>query len=256
MGRFMREEIMERSAALFPIVPTPRRRAKQIINIRRLGASLISALPIGLGGAAKQLAAEVIYRRRHLKGVRKARKYRGRERMAMHLGCGNNIKDGWVNIDLNPQADLTLDARERLPFEDNTFRNIYSEGFLEHLDYPRDITKLLSECYRVLEPGGINSFAVPDGEKVLRYYITQQYADFAQAQKKWNPAWCRTQMDHVNYCMRQDGEHRWYYDEETMRLLLESVGFVEIQRREFDPKLDQEVRRVGLMYMQCAKPKK
>ena len=33
-------------------------------------------------------------------------------------------------------------------------------------------------------------------------------------------------MDHVNYMMRQNGEHRWCYDEETMRLLLESVGFV------------------------------
>jgi hypothetical protein len=39
-----------------------------------------------------------------------------------------------------------------------------------------------------------------------------------------------------------------------MRLLLERVGFVEIQRREFDVRLDQEVRRVGTMYMQCMKP--
>jgi hypothetical protein len=54
--------------------------------------------------------------------------------------------------------------------------------------------------------------------------------------------------------MRQNGEHRWIYDEETMRLLLESVGFVEIQRREFDPELDQELRRFGSMYMQCRKP--
>lgn len=61
-------------------------------------------------------------------------------------------------------------------------------------------------------------------------------------------------MDCINYSMRQNGEHRWYYDEETMRLLLESVGFVEIQRREFDPRLDQELRRVGSLYMQCRKP--
>lgn len=106
MARLTREEIMKRSAALFPIVPIPRRRAKQIINIKRLGTSLISALPIGLGAAVKQLAAEVIYRRRHLKGLRKARKYRERKGMAMHVGCGNNIKDGWVNIDLTPAADL------------------------------------------------------------------------------------------------------------------------------------------------------
>jgi predicted SAM-dependent methyltransferase len=220
---------------------------------RRLGSPLIHALPTGLSDAAEQLAAEAAIRKHHLRGLFKARKYRGQRGMAMHLGCGDRIKEGWVNIDLNPAADLTLDLRERLPFADNTFGLIYSEHFLEHLNYPRDITHLLSECYRVLEPGGIHSFGVPDGEMVLRYYIMREDADMAQAQLLENPSWCRTQMDHVNYCMRQNGEHRWYYDEETMRLLLEGVGFVEIQRREFDSKLDQEVRRVGTMYMQCRK---
>ena len=222
--------------------------------IKRLGSSLLSALPVGLGATVKQLALELDYRRRHLNGVLKARKYRGRRGMKMHLGCGHRVKDGWVNIDLNSAADLTLDVRERLPFRNDTFRTIYSEHFLEHFDYPDNIMRLLSECYRVLEPGGIHSFGVPDGEKVLRYYVTREYADFSEAQRKWNPAWCKTQMDHVNYCMRQDGEHRWYYDEETMRMLLGSVGFVEIHRRDFDPEFDQEARRVGTMYMKCAKP--
>jgi hypothetical protein len=95
---------------------------------------IISALPNGLSSAAKQLATEVIYRKRHLEGLLRARKYRGRHGMAMHFGCGNRIKDGWVNIDLRPEADLTLDVRERLPFPDGTFNIIYSEHFLEHFD--------------------------------------------------------------------------------------------------------------------------
>jgi hypothetical protein len=60
-------------------------------------------------------------------------------------------------------------------------------------------------------------------------------------------------MDCINYCMRQDGEHRWCHDEETMGLLLESVGFVEVQRRKFDPELDQEERREGGLFMKCKK---
>jgi hypothetical protein len=103
------------------------------MNMTRVGGPLVSALPIGLGSATKQLALEVIYRKRHLAGMLKARKYRGQRGMAMHLGCGNRIKDGWVNIDLNPAADLTLDLRERLPFPDDSFSIIYSEHFLEHL---------------------------------------------------------------------------------------------------------------------------
>lgn len=91
------------------------------MNIRRLGTSLISALPIGLSRAARQLAAEAIDRKRHLKELLKARSYRGRRGMAMHLACGSRIGDGWVNIDLKPEADLTLEGRERLPFSANTF---------------------------------------------------------------------------------------------------------------------------------------
>jgi predicted SAM-dependent methyltransferase len=233
------------------------------MNIKRLGAPLIRALPTGLREAAQQFAAEVVIRKRHRQGLIKARKYRGRRAMAMQLGSADMIKEGWVNIDLSPTADLTLDLREPLPFPDNTFRIIYSEHVLEHFNYPRDITHLLSECYRVLEPRGIHSFGVPDGELELRHYVTwkntdpaltQAQADADRANLRWGPSWCRTRMDRVNNFMRQSGEHRWCYDEETMRLLLETVGFVEIQRREFDPELDQELRRSGTMYMQCKKP--
>jgi predicted SAM-dependent methyltransferase len=223
------------------------------MGLRRVATPLISVLPTGLRDATYLLLAEVANRKRHIWGVFRARKYHGQHGMAMHLGCGSAIKQGWVNIDLNSPADLTLDVRERLPFPDNTFAIIYSEHFYEHLSYPRDITHLLSECYRVLEPGGIHSFAVPDGEMVLRQYVTQDVPGYAEAHRRWNPAWCKTRMDHVNYCLRQDGEHSWYYDEETMRLLLETVGFVDIQRREFDPGIDQELRRVGSMYMKCTK---
>jgi predicted SAM-dependent methyltransferase len=231
--------------------------------MRRLGTPLIHGLPTDLREAAEQLATEVAIRKRHRQGLIKARRYRGRSGIAMQLGGADKSKEGWVNIDLSLAADLTLDLRERLPFPDNTVRRIYSEHFLEHFNYPRDITHLLSECYRVLEPGGIRTFAVPDGEFALRYYtmrhdpdpaLAQLHADVAQANIRWDPSWCRTQMDHVNYFMRQNGERRWCYDEETMRLLLESVGFVEIQRREFDPELDQKARRFGSMYMQCRKP--
>ena len=48
------------------------------MNIRRLGAPLLRALPAGLREVAEQFAAEVIIRKRHLRGLIKARKYRGR----------------------------------------------------------------------------------------------------------------------------------------------------------------------------------
>src|SRR5207248_8559917 len=129
--------------------------------------------------------------------------------LALHLGCGGQIKVGWINVDVKRGADLTLDIRERLPFSDKSFNVIYSEHFLEHVDYPTDITRLLSECYRILAPGGVFTFGVPDGEMVLRHYVDRTNAECAAAQLKWNLSWCRTHMDHVHDCMRQDGEHLW-----------------------------------------------
>jgi predicted SAM-dependent methyltransferase len=225
------------------------------MGLRSVGNSLLSVLPRGLHEATTHLAYEVVYRERHIVGSVKARKYRGKRGMKMHLGCGNVVKPGWVNVDLNPAADLMLDAREPMPLDDASFVHVYSEHFYEHFAYPRDITHLFREVHRILEPGGTHSFGVPDGEMVLRHYTTNEYADHAAAQLHWNPAWCKTQMDHVNYCLRQNGEHRWYYDEETMRQLLEGVGFTAVKRRDFDAEQDQERRRVGTMYMQCEKPR-
>ena len=86
----------------------------EVMSIARLGASRISALPIGLGRATRQLAAEVVYRQRHLKGLIKARKYRGAQGMGDAPQLWGQIKPGCVNIDINPPAHLTLDVREPL----------------------------------------------------------------------------------------------------------------------------------------------
>lgn len=55
---------------------------------------------------------------------------------------------------VNPDyADLFEVADwHKLPFEDNSFDRII---FLETIGYTWDVDKLLSECYRVLKPGGI-----------------------------------------------------------------------------------------------------
>src|SRR5665647_270204 len=41
----------------------------------------------------------------------------------LHIGCGANVQDGWLNSDYYPQSDciLHLDATSRFPFGDNVF---------------------------------------------------------------------------------------------------------------------------------------
>jgi predicted SAM-dependent methyltransferase len=36
------------------------------------------------------------------------------------MACGATPKPGWINVDLGGGADLTLDLREGLPFDDDS----------------------------------------------------------------------------------------------------------------------------------------
>jgi predicted SAM-dependent methyltransferase len=191
----------------------------------------------------------------HRRGVWRARRLRGRSGLKLHLGCGGKLKEGWVNVDLALSSDLTLDVREPLPFADGSCAVIYSEHFLEHLDYPQPTRSLLEECRRVLEPGGRFSVGVPDTEWPLREYFGLQDDDyFRTARERWHPPWCETRMEQINYHFRQVTEHRFAYDYETLERMLERVGFTEIHRRRFDPALDSEDRRLGTLYVDAVNP--
>jgi SAM-dependent methyltransferase len=121
--------------------------------------------PDGLRSSLQHVWGEIKTLRKHRKGIRQVRKLSGQQHLRLHIGCGPKIKKAWINIDLSPQADITLDMREPLPFLENSCSIIYSEHFLEHLDYPGHANSFLRECYRVLEPGGVFSVGdrIPSG---------------------------------------------------------------------------------------------
>ena len=73
--------------------------------------------------------------------MRKARRYSNATGLQLHFGCGANVKPGFVNIDLSNAADLTLDLREQLPFADGSCSLVYSEHFLEHIEYPNVVRR-------------------------------------------------------------------------------------------------------------------
>jgi predicted SAM-dependent methyltransferase len=191
----------------------------------------------------------------HRIGVGKARTLADRRDLKLQFGCGPHIKEGWVNIDLRSGADIRLDLSKPLPFPNDSTDIIYSEHFLEHIDYPQATMALLAECWRVLKPGGVFSVGVPDTEwPLLEYAGVRKDGYFAIAKKQWHPDWCETDLEHINFHFRQGGEHRFAYDFTTMEKALSRAGFVDIRRREFDPELDTESRRLGTLYVDAVKP--
>ena len=165
-------------------------------------------------------------------------------------------KDGFLNVDLFPGGDITLDLRRGLPFDSDCCKLIFSEHCFEHFDYPEPISFLLGECLRVLRPAGELRFSVPGTEWPLTDYASGADAPYFKAccQHAWHPKDCTTRLEHINYHFRQGGEHRYAYDFETAEKLLRGVGFSDVLLREFDPSLDSKHREIGSLFMSARKP--
>ena len=246
-GAFEAVELQEFEGALLYRIKIDRLLYRLSLQAILMMRNLITT---GLIQAFGNLKIEYRIWRNHCKGVALARKYASHELDKLHLGCGLNRKAGWLNVDLFPPADLTLDLREKFPFPENTFTVIYSEHFFEHIDYPVVAGKFLAECFRVLKSGGLIRLGVPDTEWPLQEYCKVRNDGYYQlAKKTWHPSWCTMEMEHINYHFRQDGEHRFAYDFETLRKVLQIAGFSNVTKTNFDPGVDSESRKIGTLYV-------
>ena len=80
---------------------------------------------------------------------------RTHEVSGLQIGCGVNILDGWLNTDILPRTNqvIPLNAAKPFPFPDHSFNHVFSEHQIQVLSLNRG-RFMLSECYRVLKPGG------------------------------------------------------------------------------------------------------
>ncbi len=210
----------------------------------------------GLRSSLLNVRREIKIFRKHRKGIRLAKEFIGQQSLRLHVGCGSKIKHDFINIDFTSQADIALDMREPFPFLDNSCSIIYSEHFLEHLDYPESTHSFLKECFRILEPGCLFSVGVPDTAWPIAEYSRQRNEGYFRIVKEGgHPSWCQTEMEHLNFHFRNDEEHRFAYDFHTLAHALTKAGFENVQRRDFDPTLDSEDRHLGPLYADASKPK-
>ena len=84
-------------------------------------------------------------------------------RKKLHLGCGSQILDGYVNVDIvgGPGVDLVCDVAQGIPLETARFEEALAVDFLEHVPPTRTIF-VMNEIHRVLRPGGILRAHVPE----------------------------------------------------------------------------------------------
>ncbi|MFA5357640.1 MAG: methyltransferase domain-containing protein [archaeon] len=72
--------------------------------------------------------------------------------MKLHLGCGHNKIEGYVNCDISPtvKPDRIVDLENPLPFKTNSIEEIICINAIEHLGNPEI---LIEECWRVCRNG-------------------------------------------------------------------------------------------------------
>lgn len=94
--------------------------------------------------------------------------------MKLNLGCGDDLREGYTNLDLyNTNADIIWDLTKfPYPFDDDTFDYIFSKHVLEHLWV--DNVRVFDELMRISKPGGVVHLLLP-------YYNSEGAAGFAHA---------------------------------------------------------------------------
>ena len=90
----------------------------------------------------------------------------------VNLGCGNVWHSAWRNFDLDPQHPSVeaLDLAASLPLATASVDVVYHAHVLEHLQLEAGRV-FLTECLRVLKPGGTVRVVVPDLQGAAERYL-------------------------------------------------------------------------------------
>lgn len=96
----------------------------------------------------------------------------------INIACGDSYVDGWLNLDYAPHSSgvIKADLLGRLPVQGNEVEVVYSSHFLEHI--PRGlVASFLSECFRIVKPGGRLRLVLPDLEEMCSTYLQYRRAN-------------------------------------------------------------------------------
>ena len=134
---------------------------------------------------------------------------------SIHYGCGENIIDHWLNVDLfehEAENYKQINLLEKHPFGDNSFRFGFCEDVLEHLNQAQSLF-FLSEIHRTLINKGVLRLSFPGLEGVLqRHYTPASETVIRVGEVEAYAFW-----DHIHF-----------YSRDEISLVAKTIGFREI----------------------------
>ncbi len=170
--------------------------------------------------------------------------------MKLHLGAFDRTLPGWVNTDITPHLYVArvpgvaallsrlglinetraaqhragvfrplrrLDVRRRFPFPDRSVEAVYISHMLSNLT--RDEAQhCLSECRRVLQPGGTLRIATLDLDRTVRGFDSHDPDTFMDL------------LFDLDTSKHAKNRHWWHYNEHSLGERLHRAGFGEYSR--------------------------
>jgi len=182
--------------------------------------------------------------------INNKRKFRSASDLCINLGAGPNGRPGWVNVDgaSNKGINCLCDCRYKLPFPSGSAQCIFSEHFLEHLDFYDEVPLFLRECFRLLKPSGVLLIIVPDLGRYLEAYHDQGWSALKELRgihdgfnDPYYPISFASKIELVNLIFRQFSEHKFGYDYDCLHSILLAAGFVNVTKVQFGISCDPTV---------------
>lgn len=143
----------------------------------------------------------------------------------LHVGCGGDIRPGYVNIDeFDPRADVKMPL-QRLTYPEASVERLEGYMVLEHLS-PEDALAFVTNAHRMLEPGGMLVLECPDLAKVSRLIVA--FADDADYLER-GAFGLRGIFGEPTDHMTSGDYHKWGYTPSTAIKLMRAGGFKDVR---------------------------
>lgn len=175
----------------------------------------------------------------------------------LQYGCGWCAPGDWLNFDASPVlrferipllGQLYTKNKSRfpenvkygdivygLPVADNSFAAVYCSHILEHLAL-EDLRLALKNTYKILEPGGVFRFVMPDIEFMINTYIAdptpQAAMNFMRTSYLGREKRFRG-LKGLAYLWLNNSQHLWMWDYKSIQVELQNAGFKNIRRADF-----------------------
>ncbi len=153
-------------------------------------------------------------------------------------------RDAYLNI-LGKHRFVFFNLAVGVPFRENSVDYMFTSHFLEHLRLSQ-ARRLLKESFEALKPGGLFRITVPDLEYALSLYPN-----------------AKEEMLERFFFVDDDSNdlssHKYMYDFDLLKRMLEDIGFTKVKRFEFKsgecPDLNiLDNRPDESLFVECHKP--